>query len=145
MASAWLNLANKRLIPLYPICRVYYSATDWIWLSQLSWSIDGRLLAGVVHGAPLGNEPAETSPIFDLVLSSVDGRFSALLRTSAGMWAAPAFSPSITQRDGAEYSEGYLAWLQAREPQNSMNGEYDLMVADRDGSNQRRLFPAPGK
>lgn len=144
---AWANadgfgmveLADKRLIPLFQYA-VFYGAADWIWLSQLSWSIDGQLLAGVAHGAPLGNEPAETSPIFDLVISSVDSRFTALLRSSAGMWAAPAFSPDYAAR-GAEYSEGYLAWLQAREPQNSMNGEYDLMVADRDGSNQRRLFP----
>ena len=132
-------LADKRLIPLAQYA-VFYSATNWVWLPQLSWSIDGHLLAGVVHGAPLGNEPAETSPIFDLVISSVDGRFSALMRSSAGMWAAPAFSPDYAAR-GAEYSQGDLAWLQAREPQNSMNGEYDLMVADRDGSNQRRLFP----
>ncbi len=144
---AWVNadgfgfveLAEKRLIPLAQYA-VFYSATDWIWLSRLSWSFDGQLLAGVVHGAPLGNEPAETSPIFDLVISSVDGRFAALLRSSAGMWAAPAFSPNYAAR-GAEYSAGYLAWLQAREPQNSMNGDYDLIVADRDGSNQRRLFP----
>ncbi|MCY3796589.1 MAG: G5 domain-containing protein [Chloroflexi bacterium] len=144
---AWVNadgfgmveLADKRLIPLAQYA-VFYSATDWVWLSQLSWSIDGQLLAGVLHGAPLGNEPAETSPIFDLVISSVDGRFSARLLSSAGMWAAPAFSPDYAAR-GAEYSAGYLAWLQAREPENSMNGEYDLMVADRDGSNRRRIFP----
>ena len=144
---AWVNadgfgvveLADRRRIPLFQYA-VFYSATDWVWLSQLSWSIDGHLLAGVIHAAPLGNEPAETSPIFDLVISSVDGRFTAPLRSSAGMWAAPAFSPDFAAR-GAEHSEGYLAWLQAREPQNSMNGEYDLMVADRDGSNQRRLFP----
>lgn len=144
---AWVNadgfgvveVADKRLIPLFQYA-VFYSATDWVWLSQLSWSIDGQLLAGVTHGAPLGNEPAETSPIFDLVISGVDGRFTAPLRSSAGMWASPAFSPDFAAR-GAEHSEGYLAWLQAREPQNSMNGEYDLMVADRDGSNRRRLFP----
>lgn len=134
-----LDLGEKRLTPLIEYA-VFYSATDWVWLSQLSWSIDGKLLAGVVHGAPLGNEPAETSPIFDLVVSSVDGRFTAPIRFSAGMWAAPAFSPDFAPR-GAEYSAGYLAWLRAREPQNSMSGEYDLMLADRDGSNRRRLFP----
>ena len=26
-----------------------------------------------------------------------------------------------------------------------MNGDYDLIIADRDGSNQRRLFPPPGE
>ena len=93
----WVNLADKRRIPLIQYA-VFYSATDWVWLSQLSWSIDGQLLAGIAHGAPLGNEPAETSPIFDLVIASIDGRFAAPLRSSAGMWAAPAFSPSISPR-----------------------------------------------
>lgn len=134
-----LDLADKQLTPLIEYA-VFYGAADWVWLSQLSWSLDGQLLAGVVHGAPIGNEPAEASPIFDLVVSSVDGSFTAPIRFSAGMWAAPAFSPDFAA-PGAEYSEGYLAWLYAREPQNSMSGEYDLMVADRDGSNQRRLFP----
>jgi hypothetical protein len=136
-----VDLVDKRRAPLIQYA-VFYSATDWVWLSQLSWSIDGTLLAGTVHGAPVGNEPAETSPIFDLVVASVDGRFTTSLRTSAGMWSAPAFSPDNSAR-GAEFSAGYLAWLQAREPQNSMSGEYDLLVADRDGSNQRRLFPPP--
>ncbi|NJL93929.1 MAG: hypothetical protein HC915_09465 [Anaerolineae bacterium] len=31
--------------------------------------------------------------------------------------------------------------MQARDPLNSLGGEYDLMVADRDGSNPRRVFP----
>ena len=136
-----VDLAGKRRTMLIQYA-VFYSARDWVWLSQLSWSIDGQLLTGTVHGAPLGNEPAETSPIFNVVVASVDGRFTAPLRSSAGMWAAPAFSPDFSP-PGADYSAGYLAWLQAREPQNSMSGEYDLLVADRDGSNQRRLFPPP--
>ena len=116
---------------------VFHSASTWVWLSSLSWSYDGKLLVTIVHGPPSANEPAETSPIFDVNVTAADGRFSTPLRPAAGMWAAPTFSPELS-RDG-----GYIAWLQAREPQNSMNGEYDLMVADRDGSNQRQLFPAP--
>ncbi len=120
---------------------VFHSATTWVWLSSLSWSIDSKLLISTIHGPPLGNEPAETSPIFDIAVTSADGSFSALLRAEAGMWSAPSFSPGITA-NGDEYNEGFIAWLQARRPQNSMNGEYDLMIADRDGSNQRVLFPA---
>ena len=138
-----VDIKSKRLTPLTQYA-VYHSAATWAWLSPLSWSFDGRLLAAIVHGAPLGDEPAEASPIFDVVISSIDGRFTATLRHSAGMWAAPAFSPDIAAR-GAENSSGYLAWLQAREPRNSMSSEYDLLLADRDGSNQRRLFPAPGQ
>jgi len=138
-----VDFESKRLTPLTQFA-VFHSAATWVWLSPLSWSFDGQLLAGIVHGAPLGDEPAETSPIFDMVVASADGRFVAPIRQSAGMWSAPAFSPDLAPR-GAEDKSGYLAWLQAREPQNSMNSEYDLMLADRDGSNQRRLFPAPGE
>ncbi len=137
-----VDFESKRLKPLTQYA-VFRSAASWVWLSPLSWSFDGQLLAGIAHGEPFGDEPAETSPIFDLVVASEDGRFVAPIRQSAGMWAAPAFSPDLAPR-GAEYRSGHLAWLQAREPQNSMSSEYDLMLADRDGSNQRRLFPALG-
>lgn len=138
-----VDFQRRRLLTLADYA-VFHSATTWVWLSSLSWSYDSKLLASTIHGLPLGNEPAETSPIFDVSVTSADGRFSAPIRTEAGMWAAPAFSGRISF-DGNAQGAGYLAWLQAREPRNSMSGEYDLMIADRDGSNQRRLFPAPGE
>jgi len=137
-----VDFENRRLTPLAQYA-VFHSAATWVWLTALSWSFDGQLLAGIAHGAPIGDEPAETSPIFDVVVASADGSFSAPLSLAAGMWAAPAFSPDLSAR-GAEFGLGHLAWLQARAPQNSMSGEYDLILADRDGSNQRRLFPPPG-
>ena len=138
-----VDFDEGRLTPLVQYA-VFHSASTWVWLTGLSWSFDGQLLAGIAHGAPLGDEPPETSPIFDVVVAGVDGSFSAPVRVAAGMWAAPAFSPDTSAR-GSEFASGYLAWLQAREPQNSMSGEYDLILADRDGSNQRRLFPPPGQ
>ena len=138
-----VDFERRRLTPLVDYA-VFHSATKWVWLSSLSWSHDGRLLASIIHGPPQGNEPAETSPIFDIAVTSAEGYFSAPVSLAAGMWSAPSYSPKVAV-SGAEYSEGYLAWLQAREPQNSMDGEYDLVVADRDGSNQRRLFPPPGE
>ncbi len=137
-----VDFESKRLTPLTQYA-VFHSAATWVWLSPLSWSFDGQLLAGIAHGAPLADEPAEASPIFDMVVASADGRFVAPIRLSSGMWSSPSFSPDLA-RPGAETRSGYLAWLQAREPQNSMSSEYDLMLADRDGSNQRRLFPAAG-
>ena len=137
-----VDFEHRRLIALADYA-VFKRATDWIWLTSLSWSHDSQLLASVIHGLPQADEPAETSPIFDVLVSSADGRFAAEIKTAAGMWAAPSFSPGISD-GGVEGREGFLAWLQAREPQNSMNSEYDLVVADRDGSNERRLFPPAG-
>lgn len=140
-----VDMAQKQRKPLgtYAVSR---SGATWVWLSPISWSYDNQLIVSVVHGAPLGDEPPETSPIFNIAVTSADGRFSAPLKLAAGMWAAPSFSPN-TAAIGAEYGEGYLAWLHARDPDNTMDGEYDLVIADRDGSNQRALFPprdAPG-
>ena len=138
-----VDLERKRRATLAEYA-VFHSATSWIWLSTISWSFDNQLIASIVHGAPVGDEPAETSPVFDLTVSSADGRIKVAVRRAAGMWASPKYSPDYSS-DTAEQREGYLAWLQAREPDNSGNSEYDLIVADRDGSNQRILFPAPGK
>jgi hypothetical protein len=38
-----------------------------------------------------------------------------------------------------------VAYLQARDPLNSLGGEYDLVVADRDGSNPTVVFPPEGR
>lgn len=138
-----VDLEAGRLTPLVQYA-VFQSTASWAWRTTLSWSFDGRLLTGIAHGAPLGDEPPETSPIFNVIVASADGRFSAPLSSAAGMWADPVFSPNVAER-GAEFSEGYLAWLKAREAQNSLSGDYDLILADRDGSNQRRLFPPRGQ
>lgn len=118
------------------------SAANWTWLSTLSWSTDSRLLLATLHGPPTGNEPATASPVFDVTVVAADGSFSAPVQTMAGMWAAPAFSPVAAQ---GEFNEGYIAWLAAREPETSLSSQYDLMIADRDGSNEVRLFPAAGE
>ena len=133
-----VDFESRRLAALADYA-VFNRASSWIWLSSLSWSRDGQLLVSVIHGLPHADEPAETSPIFDVSVTSADGRFRAAVQAAAGMWAAPSFSPGE-----GDNGEEFLAWLQARESQNSMNSEYDLVVADRDGSNERRLFPPAG-
>ncbi len=142
-AFGLVDFDAKRLTTLVDYA-VFQGAARWIWHSSLSWSHDGQLLAGVAHGPPIADEPSEASPVFDITVSSADGGFSATLRAQAGMWAAPAFSPNFDP-PGAEFAQGYIAWLEAREPLNSMSGGYDLVIADRDGSNQRHLFPPAGQ
>ena len=135
-----VDLVEGRLTTLLDYA-AFDSGANWAWRSTLSWSDDSRLLAATVHGAPTGDEPATTSPVFDVTVVAADGSFSAPVQTMAGMWAAPAFSP-IAER--GEFKEGHIAWLAAREPETSLSSQYDLMTADRDGSNERHLFPAEG-
>lgn len=117
---------------------------NWSWRAGISWSPDGSLLATTQHGPPVGNEPADTSPVFDVVITNPFGSFETVVVERVGMWASPKFSPLVSNPD-SQYAEGYLSYLQAREWQNSVNGEYDLVVADRDGSNARIVFPPVGR
>lgn len=130
-------------VPLlqYPFFR---TTQNWSWRANVSWSSDSELIATTVHGAPIGNEPPETSPVFDAVVTDRNGTFKANLYGSAGMWSAPKFSPLIANNT-SEFAEGYIAYLRSREPFNSVNGDYELMVADRDGSNARVIFPKPSQ
>jgi Tol biopolymer transport system component len=117
---------------------------NWSWRAILSWSWDGQLLATTAHGAPLGSEPPDSSPVFDAVITDRAGTFTAPVVSSSGIWAAPQFSPKRLRPD-SQFEYGYLAYLRAREPYNSVNGQYDLVVADRDGSNPRVVFPPAGQ
>lgn len=138
-----IDFERKRLVTLHNYA-AFDSSQSWIWLTSLSWSPDSRFLASIKHGSPLGSEPPESSPVFDLAVTRADGQISAIVSSSVGMWSGPSFSPRLPGGTAAGQG-GYLAWMQARDPHNSNNSEYDLIVADRDGSNQRRLFPATGQ
>ena len=116
---------------------------NWSWRSDISWSWDGELLATTVHGPPIANEPAETAPVFNVVVTNITNDFEATVLERAGIWASPKFSPQVN--NNSSFPVGYLAYLKARNPENSVYTEYDLVVADRDGSNARIIFPPSGQ
>lgn len=116
---------------------------DWSWRTTVSWSSDGERIASTVHGAPVGNEPATTSPVFDIAVATTDGSFATEIVDRAGIWSTPRFSPEIQLPD-SEFPTGYIAYLQARDWERSRSGEYDLIIADRDGSNAAVVFPEDG-
>ncbi|MFC1959422.1 G5 domain-containing protein [Chloroflexota bacterium] len=119
----------------------YTTLQDWVWQPSLSWSPDGNMLLTTVHGPPFGAEQPEFSPIFNIVATTVEQEegFQASMVDRAGIWTAPKFSPFVDH--GGEFPQVYLAYLQARNPLNSINDEYDLIIADRDASNARIVFP----
>src|SRR5690606_17374935 len=55
-------------------------------------------------------------------------------------WSIPQYSPEVISSE-TPFPRGHMAYLQAREWENSRNGDYDLVIADRDGSNARIVFP----
>jgi resuscitation-promoting factor RpfB len=123
-----------------------YGTDTFSWRTTLSWSPDSTLLLATVHGAPVGNEPANTSPAFHVSVTNASGEFNADIVQNAGIWSSPRYSPLITAPD-SQYPTGSLAYLRARDWGNSINilAEYDLVVADRDGSNARAIFPPQGQ
>jgi len=116
------------------------SIGDWSWRASVSWSPDGSLITTTTHGPPIGSEPPSSSPVFDVSVTATDGSFSTNIVEKAGIWSEPLFSPEIIA-SGNTFPQGYLAYFQAREWENSISGDYDLIIADRDGSNKRRIFP----
>ena len=113
----------------------YRTQSHWAWVPGLSWSSDSYLLAYVAHeDDPEGTDP-EASQVFGLWVASIDGRLNVRLAEEVGMWAGPRWSPT---------PDGLLAYGQAQTPNNSQDSRYDLLVMDRDGSNQRHLFPEEG-
>ncbi|MDK3161545.1 G5 domain-containing protein [Kamptonema cortianum] len=151
-ALAWIradsvglvNLNTGELQPLLSY-RVFETRQPWSWRATVSWSHDQSMLLTTVHGLPIGSEPPETSPAFHVAIAALDGSFTAEVVRNAGIWAMPRYSPIRT--DAAGNPQGYIAYLRARDLSNSINSsaEYDLVVADRDGSNARVLFPQQGE
>lgn len=118
--------------------------TDWSWRSSVSWSDDSELIATTVHGPPFGNEQPQNSPVFNLVVTSTAAAFSANVLERAGIWSYPKFSVLLSDPD-RRFPVGYLAYFQARDWEASIRSEYDLVIADRDGSNARIVFPPQGQ
>lgn len=119
---------------------------SWSWRSTVSFSPDGSLLLTTVHGQPIGAEPPGTSPAFHVAITDKNGAFSANVVENAGIWSMPRYSPAVTNPDTGE-QRAYIGYLRARDLSNSINdsAQYDLVIADRDGSNAVVIFPTPGQ
>ena len=124
----------------YPVLAL---ETDSSWRTSVSWSPDTQLITATVHGPPVGAEIPETSPVFNVAVAAISGEFIAdNVIERAGIWANPSFSPEL-QNTNSEFPQGYLAYFQARRWETSIvQSDYDLVIADRDGSNARVIFPA---
>ena len=121
----------------------YQSLGDWAWVPGVAWGQDGRTLYFVDHGPPTGLESPSASPVFDL--AAQPGRGGPVLRLAgrSGMFAYPAVSPARQSTSGEIAYR--VAFLQALAPLESQTSTYQLVVMDRDGSNQTALFPATGE
>ncbi|MCD4687032.1 MAG: DPP IV N-terminal domain-containing protein, partial [Anaerolineae bacterium] len=113
-----------------------------VWNHTLSQADEGHLVT-VWHGGPYADETPENSIVFDVVVINVEtGLIINPFKAQGGIWANPSYSPMIEGPDGNPTYQ--VAYFQAREPLNSPGAAgYNLIVADRDGSNARIVFPDP--
>jgi Tol biopolymer transport system component len=138
-----LQTGDCRPLITFPL---FETRGPWSWRSSVSFSPDGNLLLTTVHGQPIGSEPPGTSPAFHVAVADKEGTFRANVVENAGIWSMPRYSPAVTNPVTGE-QRGYIAYLRARDLSNSINdsAQYDLVIADRDGSNATTIFPPPGQ
>jgi hypothetical protein len=130
----------------------YQTGGNWAWVPGTSWSPDGNVVFTVSHLFSEDNS-APQSQEFDLIAIPMTGGTPVDLVKNVGMFAYPEPS-AMNQRNNfiSDTSGGTLdqkffsvAYLQAIFPDQSETSGYRLFIIDRDGSNQRSLFPEEGE
>lgn len=138
-----VDLDGKYLKPLINITP-FNTHSDWAWLPSLAWGADGKTLYFVSHAPPPSLVSEEDSPFFDIYATSFENNATIALAQQTGMFAYPSSSSLQSSSRERQYQ---VAYLQSIFPSQSETSRYRLVVMDRDGSNQRTIFPgsdAPG-
>ncbi|MDP1545355.1 MAG: G5 domain-containing protein [Anaerolineales bacterium] len=112
--------------------------SDWAWIPPIAWGADGNSLYFVSHAPAPSPIASEESPYFDLSAISFSSEAAVSFINSAGMFSYPSVSPMRTEGREKYYQ---VAYLQSIFIEQSDTSRYRLMVMDRDGSNNRLLFP----
>jgi hypothetical protein len=128
---------NGELKPLLEITPLQ-THSDWAWIPGMVWGADSQTLYVVTHAPPPNLVNPEESPYFDLTAASTANKVTIRLIQQTGMFAYPAVSPLRPSGDEDAYQ---VAFLQAIFPEQSETSRYRVVVMDRDGSNQRNVFP----
>lgn len=134
---------NGELKPLLEITPLQ-THSDWAWVPGMTWGADGQTLYVVTHAPPPNLVNPEESPFFDLTAASTANKAVVRIARQTGMFAYPSASALRPSGDERAYQ---VAFLQAVFPEQSETSRYRVIIMDRDGSNQRIIFPpsdAPG-
>lgn len=112
--------------------------SDWAWIPGFTWGGDSKTLFVATHSPSQNLVSPEESPYFDLSALSIVNDTGVEIAPQTGMFAYPSSSP--IRPSGKEYMY-QIAYLQAIFPMQSETSRYRVIVADRDGSNRREIFP----
>jgi len=118
----------------------YKTQGDWAWMPGIAIGPLGKVIYTIDHTPQEGSSAVEESPVFDLVAIPLTGGGVRTLAENVGMFAYPLVSP-VTPKPTGEASY-QIAYLQAIFPEQSATSNYRVTLMDRDGSNQRLVFPA---
>ena len=133
-----VDIDGKYIKPMLDITPLN-THSDWAWIPSLAWGADGNTIFYTSHAPPPSLLNEEDSPFFDLSALSFSNDANINMVQGTGMFAYPSSSslqPSSSER---RYE---VAYLQAIFPEQSETSRYRVVVMDRDGSNQRTIFPA---
>jgi len=141
-----IGLVDQQEGELKPLLEItpFQTHSDWAWVPGMTWGADSQTIYVVSHAPPPNLVNAEESPFFDLTAASTANKATMRIVQQTGMFAYP--SASALRPSGKEKSY-QVAFLQAIFPEQSETSRYRVVVMDRDGSNQRVIFPssdAPG-
>ncbi len=137
-----VDVENASLTPIFSMMPLQ-TRSDWAWIPPIAWSPDGSMIYSVNHAPQEGLSSQEESPVFNLAALFPDKGTLIDLFQNIGMFAYPAVSPVQSISNSGESYQ--VAFLQAIFPEQSDNSRYRLVVIDRDGSNQKTLFPSEGQ
>lgn len=121
------------LIPLVEFPS-YETGSDWAWVPSIQWSADDRSLFTTLIPDQEGGK--NQNPTLSVIL--LDTKKIINLVPNCGLFCYPNPSPMTVEN---RFSVAYLGAIL---PDQSQNSRYNLMIMDRDGSNQQKYYPVEG-
>ena len=132
-----VDLKEQSTVPLVKVLP-YQTRSEWAWVPGLTWSSDNRVIYSISHLPQSGVASTENSQLFDVIAFNPENSQALPLVSQAGMFSYPAASPMLPG------NRSWIAYLKPYFPEQSETSRYRLFIMDRDGSNQRALFPEEG-
>ena len=128
-----VDLQDGSLKPLVEF-DVYATGGDWAWVPGIKWSPDDQTIFSTLVSSGI-NQNYQNPSLIAILLP--EGQVIQLVNNT-GLFCYPIPSPIDAN---SNYLVGFLSSIL---PDQSETSRYDLKTMDRDGSNQRKLYPGEG-
>ena len=120
---------------LNPIIKLatFQTSSDWAWVPSIKWSEDGQALYTILLPESPGSSQ---NPALSVII--FPEKIAVDLIANCGLFCNP--TPSM----GVSNGRFIVGFLSAILPDQSETSRYNLKIMDRDGSNQKKLYPGEG-